>query len=138
MRRSTGVACASPHSVKAASEQARVTLVTGFSILADKSLPFELSTFKVTSNVSLPTEAAKPVSVLRTCTQLLGVSAIGARIQSAGSRIFGTGGGTCLISSVATRDGGSTSVNVMSKSMWSSPSTTTVPSAHEDAIGLEK
>jgi hypothetical protein len=95
MRRKIGVAWAPPHWVNVASEQARVTLVTGFSICAVKILPLKISTFSVTSNVSLPTEAANPVAVVRTCTQLLGVSATGARIQSAGSRIFGACGGTC-------------------------------------------
>src|SRR5215212_385693 len=86
---------------QAASEQARVTLVTGFSIFADMILPFEVSTFSVTSNTSLPTEAANPVAVFCTSTQLLGVSATRVRIQSAGSRILGTDGGTCLMSRVA-------------------------------------
>jgi hypothetical protein len=66
IRRNVGVAWASPHWIKVVSEQARVTLVTGFSILADKILPCEMPTFIVTSNVSFPTEAANPVAVF--CT----------------------------------------------------------------------
>ena len=69
IRLKVGVARASSHSDNATSEQTRVTLVTGFSILADKILPFEVSTFSVTSKVSLPTEAANPAAGLRTWTQ---------------------------------------------------------------------
>jgi len=82
IRRSVGVNWAPPHWVKAASEQVRVTLMTGFSILADTILPFEMSTVSVTSNVSWPTEAANPAAVFRTWTQLFGASATRACIQS--------------------------------------------------------
>jgi hypothetical protein len=66
-----------------------------------------------------------------TGTQLFGTPATGSRIHSAGIRIFGAFGGTCLTSSVATPRDASTPVSRRSKSIEPSPINTLVPSAHE-------
>src|ERR1700722_2510549 len=122
------------HCVNAASVPPLAMVLTGLSIVAERIFPSTRLMVSSSVNVSWPTEARYLPGSLSTSTQLLGVSATGVCIHTAGSVTCDFSGGTWRTISAAVLSDGLTLFKVRSKSIEDWPRMTCEPLAQDEGL----